>query len=227
MDKGWIRLAGIAGIIFFLLVAVPSFLSGSPPDPSDPSSKFVTYYQDNRSALITASLLGTLGDIFAVVFIGGLIFALRRLGASLVLLVAALSAFILTGALATTGGIFQIATAFRVSAAQHVDAETIRLLADASAIAFTLIGVSVAALLAAMALMFARVRFFPMWLAWVAGVGAVLEVVGAFSVYGTTGAFSPEGFLGLIFGLLPFAVFVVATSIIMVMRGDAIESSTA
>ena len=143
------------------------------------------------------------------------------------LIVAALAALILTGALAATGGIFTITAAFRVGGSQHADAETIRLLADGSAIAFTVLGPTIAAFLVATGLMMSKARHFPAWLAWVAWVGAALELVGSASVFSTSGAFSPEGALGLVFGLLPFAVFVLATSIVMVTRGDAMESATA
>ena len=226
MEKGWIRLAGIAGIIFILLVAIPGFASGAPPDPSDPSSKFLSYYQDHRSALIAATFLGVVADFFVVFFLGGLLMALRRLGGSPMLIVAALTALILTGAVATIGGLLSATAAFRVGGSQHVDAETIRLLSDGSAIAFTLLGPTIAGFLVATGVMMAKVRLFPAWLAWIAWVGAVLELIGSVGVFNTTGAFSPEGALGLVFGLLPFAVFVLATSIVMVTRGAAMDSAS-
>ena len=227
MDKGWIRIAGIMGIIFIVLVAVPGFATGAPPDPADPAAKYLSYYQDHRSAIIATTFLGALADFFVVFFLGGLLVALRRLGASPIFLIAALTALILTGGLATTGGLLTATAAFRVGGSAHVDAETIRLLADGSAIAFTLLGGGIAAFLVATGMMMKKARFFPTWLSWVAFVGALAEVVGTVSVFNATGQFSPEGFTGLLLGLLPFTVFVLATSIILLMRGNAMESATA
>jgi hypothetical protein len=227
MGKGWIRLAGIAGILFVVLVAIPGFASGSPPDPADPASKYLSYYQDHRSAIIAGTFIAAAANFFVVFFIGGLLSALRRLGGSALLLIAALTALILTGGIALLGGILTTLAAFRVGEAHHVDAETIRLLADGSSICFTLLGFTIAAWLAATGMLMSATRLFPTWLSWVAAVGAVLELVGTVALFSTTGAFSPGGPAGLLFGLLPFAVFTVGTSIVMVMRGDAMEGAGA
>jgi hypothetical protein len=173
MDKGWVRLAGVAGIIFIVLVAVPGFATGQPPDPSDPSAKFLSYYQDHRGAIMAATFFGAVADFFVVFFLGGLLMALRRLGGSGMLIVTALAALIITGALAAAGGLLMATAAFRVGEAQHIDAETLRALIDGSNIAFILLGPPIAAFFVATGAMMAKARFFPTWLAWVGWVGAL------------------------------------------------------
>ncbi|TMC46941.1 MAG: hypothetical protein E6J20_20450, partial [Chloroflexi bacterium] len=104
MGKMTTRLAGIAGILFVILIAVPGFASGAPPDTADGPAKFLAYVMHNRSALIVSGFLGAAADFFVVFFLGGLYVALRRLGASPVMLVASVIAIVLTGALASAGG---------------------------------------------------------------------------------------------------------------------------
>ena len=227
MDKSTIRVGGLAGILFVLLIAVPSFATGQPPDPGDPASKFLTYYQDHRTAIVAATFLGTVGTFFAAFYLGGLVAAFRRLGGAPALIVAAVTGLIISGALATAGGLFGAVAAYRVNRPQHVDAETVRALADAGAFSFTLIGLPLASFLAASALLMMKARFFPTWLAAFAGVAAALEAVGAAGVFADSGAFAPGGVLGLILGLLPLAIFLLATSVVMFVRGDSLEGSTA
>lgn len=227
MVKSSVRVGGIAGIFFVVLVAVPGFATSQPPDATDPASKFLAYYQDHRSALIASAFLGTAGIFFAAFYLGGLMVAFRRLGGAPALIVAAITGLIITGSVATAGALFTTTAAYRVNGAQHVDAETVRALADASAISFTLIGLPIAAFFAACGLIMVKARFFPAWLAAVAGIAAAAEVVGSAGVFATSGAFAPGGVLGLILGLLPFTLFVLATSIIMITRGDDMERSTA
>jgi uncharacterized protein DUF4386 len=220
-----VRTAGIAGIAFFVLIALPGFVTGSPPDPGDPATKFLSYATDHRSGIIAAGYLGVAANFFALAFLAGLIVALRRLGASPLLLVAAFGGLLLAGAANAAGTTLTLSSAFRLNGSQHIDAESVRMLTDASAISFTMIAFPIALFMLASGLMMQSARLFPNWLALVGMIGAAVELVGTLAVFSTTGAFSPEGPLGLVLGLLPFGIFVLATSIVMVMRGAAMESA--
>ena len=220
------RSAGIAGVIFVILIAVPGFASGAPPSTDDPAAKFATYIASNRSGLIFASIAGAAADFFVVFFLGGLYTALRRLGASAGLLIASLIAILLTGASAAAGGVIQAATAFRFNGPQHVDASIAQLAVDISAMAFVLAGFTLAAFLLVTAAMMSTAGRFPRWLAWVGFIGAPLEVIGVLTAVGTSGFFGLEGPAGLVFGLLPFGIFMLSTSIVMIVRGAAIDGAT-
>src|SRR5258708_30352806 len=71
------RTTGLIGIVFVLMVAVPGFAAGSPPDPDAPAAKFLTYYQSNRSAILAGSFIPTGGLMLGIFFIGGLVSPLR------------------------------------------------------------------------------------------------------------------------------------------------------
>src|SRR5258708_5746105 len=144
------RTTGLIGIVFVLMVAIPGFLAGQPPDPDAPASKFLTYYQSNRSALIAAQFIPTGGLILGIFFIAGLVSTLRRAEATPTPLpIVTFTGFAFTGILATLGGIVTAGAAFRMGGAQHIDAETLRFASDFSNMSFTLIGFPLAAFLLA------------------------------------------------------------------------------
>src|SRR5205807_5540985 len=87
MGKVSTRAAGIAGIFFVLLIALPGFASGAPPDTDKPATEFLKYVQENRSGILVGDFFGGLADVCVVFFIGSLIMALRRHGAAPLLLI--------------------------------------------------------------------------------------------------------------------------------------------
>lgn len=221
MEKKFLpaRAAGIAGIIFVVAAAVPGFASGSPPDPSDPAAKFLSYYHDNRSALITAALLGMIGTFFAFFFFAKLISALRRAdGETGALTLVAVVSIAVVATMAAIGGILSATAAFRLGGAEHIDAVTLVAFNDAASITFALLGVPLAAFFASQGLLMMGTRLLPAWLAVLTLVMAALEFVGSFTVLSTTGFFSPGGPAGLFLGLLPLAIVVLSTSIVMLVR---------
>lgn len=168
MEKKFLpaRAAGIAGIIFVVAAAVPGFASGSPPDPSDPAAKFLSYYHDNRSALITAALLGMIGTFFAFFFFAKLISALRRAdGETGALTLVAVVSIAVVATMAAIGGILSATAAFRLGGAEHIDAVTLVAFNDAASITFALLGVPLAAFFASQGLLMMGTRLLPAWLA--------------------------------------------------------------
>jgi hypothetical protein len=213
------RVAGICGILFFVGVAVPGFATGGPPDPSDPAAKWLAYYTDHHSGLVATPLFAMFGTFFAFFFFAKLISTLREAEpAPRPLTMVAIISVSVTAAMAAVGGILAAAAAFRLGTSEHVDAVTLLALNDASAITLTLLGVPVAAFFAAEGVLIRSSGRLPAWLGVVYLVAALLELVGPFSLLSTTGAFSPNGIAGLFFGLLPLAVVIISTSIVMLAR---------
>ena len=220
------KTTGLIGIVFVLMVAIPGFLAGSPPDPDAPASKFLTFYQSNRSALLAGTFIPTGGVILGIFFISGLVSALRRSEATPTPLpIVAFTGFVFTGFLATLGGVVTAGAAFRMGGAQHIDAETLRFASDFANISFTLIGFPAAAFFLASGLVMRASTAFPGWLAVLGWVCAVLAVVGTFGLFATSGAFAPGGALGLLLGLAPFVVFALATSIYMIVRSARLDAA--
>ena len=226
MGKMWIRLAGITGIVVVLLVAIPPFTSGSFPDTAASASQFASYVANNRTTLIITAYTAAAADFFLVFFLGVLYVALRRMGASAILLVASLAAIILAAAMDTFPGALEAGLAFRFTGAQHVDATVARMIFDASSMAFGMLDFTLAAFLITTGAMMARASHFPTWLAGVAYGAAVLQLIGTFTVFGTSGFFSLEGFGATLLGTVPFSIFVVITSILMIFRAAAMNRAT-
>ena len=221
------RVAGIAGILFVVATAAPGFATGSPPDPGDPASKFLSFVADNRSALILAQVLAMVGSFFAFFFFAKLISVLRRVGGDgNPLTMVGLISIAVVATLAALSGVFQVAAAFRVARGEHIDAITVQAFVDASSICGAFLGLPFAAFFTSQGLLMRASRA-PAWLgiAWI--VAGALEAVGTFTVLSTTGGFSPQGAAGLIVGLLPFGLVTLATSITMLVRPGAFDEEEA
>jgi hypothetical protein len=222
------RTAGIAGILFFVGVAIPGFVSGGPPDGSDPAAKFLTYYQSNRSALIVSDFLATVATFFALFFFAKLITTLRRAeGEPGTLSVAAIIAISMVATMATIGGVISAATAFRVGGAEHIDAVTLVALNDASNIVFVLLGIPLAAFFVAQGYLIIATKQLPQWLGILMLVAATLEALGSLAILSTSGFFSPNGASGFVLSLLPLGVVVIATSIVMLARPARFDGAVA
>ena len=217
------RIAGIAGIVFVVATAVPGFAAGSPPDPGDPASKFLSYASSNRSALIVAQALAMVGTFFGIFFFAKLISAMRRIGgAGNPLTLAGMISIAVVATLASVGGVLQVVAAFRLNAGEHLDAITVQALSDASALSFAFIGMPFAAFFVSQGLL-VRASRAPGWLGIMWLVAGALEAVASFTILSSTGFFSPEGAAGLFLGLLPFGLTVLATSITMLVRPGAFD----
>ena len=222
------RVAGIAGIVFFVATAIPGFATGGPPDPSDPAAKWLAYFTDHHTGIVTADLIGVLGSFFAIFFFAKLITTLRSAeGEGGPLSVAAIIAITIVAVMATVGAVLSVTAAFRLGTSEHVDAVTLVALSDASAITFTFLGMPLAAFFAAEGIVARSTGRLPAWLGIVYLVAAVLEIVGTLAVLSTTGFFSPQGPAGLVLGLLPLAVVVIGTSIVMLVKPERFDGPAA
>ena len=68
MSDRAVRWAGVAGIVFVVLVVITIVVSGSPPMGDDAVSKIRDYYIDHRSSLLWANLVGIVGIPFILWF---------------------------------------------------------------------------------------------------------------------------------------------------------------
>src|SRR5437762_2377401 len=68
MSDRSIRIAGLAGVVFVVMILITVFSTGSMPMVDDPVSKIRAYFVDHRSALLVSQLLGMLATPFALWF---------------------------------------------------------------------------------------------------------------------------------------------------------------
>ena len=69
MTERTVRWAGVAAIIFVVLILITVFSGGQPPDADAAVDKIRTFLIDNRSTLLLSNLLGLIGIPFVVWFV--------------------------------------------------------------------------------------------------------------------------------------------------------------
>ena len=209
MNDRMIRWAGVAGIVFVILIVVTIAISGSPPMGDDAVSKIRNYYIDHRSGLLWANLLG----VIAIPFILWFAVVLREMFRG-DRLTSALGTFSLAGILVTAplvlvGGALNVSVIYVDGAARTYQPDTLRLMYEAQTLAFVAAsaGLVIFALGAALAIRRSgALPGFTMWLAWLAVLG---NVVAIFAVLDAGSAMI--GFAGV----ATFVLFVLVAGITM------------
>ncbi|GEM_PF-959473 len=208
------RLGAIGGIVFVVLVVVSTFIAPGPPKASDPVEKITTYFTDHRSAILLSGYLGSLALIPVIVFIAALYALLRDAeGLSGGLALASFGSALITGVFATMTGVLNSVLAFT---GRDADAATIRGLYNLDQMAGTFIWFPLVAWLLFASLVMLRMAGGYRWVGWLGMLEAIVGLLSGASL-ARSGFFALGGILGLI-AFLIFAVWVLATSILMLMR---------
>jgi hypothetical protein len=208
------RIGGIGGIVFVVLVIVATFIAPMPPKVSDSAEKITAYFADHRGVILLSGYLGGLALIPAVLFIAALYALLRDTeGMSGGLALASFASALITGVFATMPSVLTSALAFT---GRDADAATMRGIYNLDQIAGTFIWFPLVAWLLFASLVMMRMGSGFRWVGW---LGILEAIVGLFSgaSLARNGFFALGGILGLI-GLLIFAIWVLATSILMLMQ---------
>lgn len=210
-ERHEIRWGGFAGLAYAVAAVVAYFLAGSPPRVDDSQTTITSFFADHRGQLMAQAILTSLAAVSLVWFAAALSQALRERMPRSDVPGAVLGGATLVAGLLFLGTIISATLAFRAS----VPATTVTLF-TASAVLFTLTGIAAALPLAAASVGIAVTGVVPRWMAWFAGVAAVLEVVGAFGIINDTGNFVPGGPYMTMVPFLVSTAWVVGTSLFMV-----------
>jgi hypothetical protein len=220
MDKQGGRLAGISGILFVVLIYAgvilgdTGILGGLPEPPPDAGGEeFLAYFTSSHSALLLKSYLVSLGFCCFLIFLVGLYNAvwgaeeqrLRMLG------LVAFGSGVTATALQLASQALQWAGAS--SAQKGLEPQTASVLREIGTILWLTAWFPLAILLAATALGAAATHaLLPRWLGWAAG-GLAVGFLGVALLM----AVSPDSLIW-IFVYMLFALWIIATSIIMIGR---------
>jgi hypothetical protein len=208
--KDHVKLAGYAGLVFVVLTVIAiALIAGGEPDPDATAQEIRTFFEDDRSTILLAVVLGLIGT---VLFLSWAIVARRVVGrgatgdtAGTMLLVGAIVGAVsgLAGDLVATAPLWIEGALADIGDDVLVYSWGLRFLFyGLSMVGIVLIGAAIAA--AAL-----RDRLLPSYVGWVGALVAILAVVGLFLPLGTAPAM--VGFLGYL-GLL---VVVLLASITM------------
>lgn len=195
------RLAPLSGVVFVVLLVVSFIVSGSTPSPDDPPQQVTSFWQDNDSKEIIASILGALAAVFLVWFAGSIREGIARSEGGFGRLgTTAFGGFLImaVGGLAFSG--FSFAAA---DTAGDVPATVTQTLSVLNGDFFFMIGAGQLIALAALAAATLRHGFLPRWLGFVMIALAVLS-------------FTPVGFIAF----LAFLVVALIVSVILYRGQD-------
>lgn len=211
------RIAGISGLVVFVLSVLTGVLGGDTPLAGDSVEDIRSYLAEDQNMHKAGLVFSVLILPFAAVFFAGLFHKIRESDRAHngAWAIAAAIGGVLLGAAAGIGD--TILAALLLRGGEGLDDSTLRALWDAQMIGYSSTGVAITVLVVAPAIPTLRHKIWPMWhgiLGLIVGVAGLLTVI---SLVSDSNGGSALGFLGFI-GL---ALWLLATSILMIVDKDA------
>jgi len=211
-DAKWERWSALGGVVFVVLTVAAGFLPGTPPKTSDSSAKIADFVHDHRDAIRWQSVLGALGTIALLWFLGAVWRVLRRAeGGDPRLTVVAVLGAVFAAVLGAVGAIM-LSVIGIVGVGGAGSAANLRTLYVLSTnLAFGVV-IGVAVFLAAFSVVIVRTGVFPRWLGWIGLLIALVAVASSGVLASTRDAFFDLGFGGFVGS----SVWVLIVSVMMV-----------
>jgi hypothetical protein len=210
-----IRWGGIAGIGAVLLGIIGGIMMGGAPKVTDSTGVIASYFLDHRGQIMTGAVLYAIAIALFVWFGAALSTAFRRADET-----SDLPAVVLAGVILVSAIAFVAISVF--AGATYAMTGHPSLLPFAAGpytivtVMGTITGVAVALTLAAAALAIAHTHVFPMWMAWFAGIVALVRLLAAFPAGVTGGALMPGGWLQTWVPGVLTVLWVLAASVLLV-----------
>jgi hypothetical protein len=211
------RWGGLAGIGAVILAIIARIVMGGAPRSTDTMGVIASYLNDNRGRILLAVILYSMAITLFLWFGATLATAFRRADDTSDAPTVALAGFTLVSALAFLAiSMFGAATyALTVHAGLLILAAVPY---STSTVMATIAGVAMALPLAAVAIAIMRTHVFPMWMAYFAGVVALVSLVAAFTVWATKGAWAPGGWVPTYIPLVLLGIWILAASGMLVQE---------
>jgi hypothetical protein len=213
-EMRWGGLAGIGAVIFAIVARI---VMGGAPRSTDTMGVIASYLNDNRGRILLAALLYSIAIALFLWFGATLATAFRRADDASDAPAVILAGFTLVSALAFVAiSMFGAATyALTVHAGLLILAAVPY---STSTVMATIAGVAMALPLAAVAMANMRTRVFPMWMAYFAGIVALISLVAAFTVWATKGAWAPGGWIPTYIPMVLLGLWILAASGLLVQE---------
>jgi hypothetical protein len=219
-DRGtgarWGAATGIFSVVLFLvgfLVITPK-----PPRADAGAQAFASYYVEHQDAIRIGMVVVTLSSFFLVWFVGTLRSALADAEGPN----GRLTSISFAGGVATFGFFIVAITAIAVAAyhPDEVDANLTRALNDAALLAAVPVAAALTAFFGAAACVIYRFGGLPRWSGTLAAIATALQPLALTGIFTDSGAFAPDGAIGLFAPVVGIGLGVIALSIGM-LRGPA------
>jgi hypothetical protein len=196
MSDRVIRAAGLAAVLFVVLILISAFVAGAPPSADASADKIRAFLVDHRSALLISNFLGLLAIplvVWFVVVLREVVLGDRLANA---LGTAAVAGILITAPMAMAGGAISVSPLYADGVAGKLGDDTVRIVFEAQNLLFASTSAGIVLFAVAAALAIRRSGALPAYTMWVGLLAAALNVVAMFSTL-SAGA-SGVGFLGLI-----------------------------
>lgn len=219
----WDRVALGGGLAFGVLSIAAIFTAPSLPESDAPAAELAASYVANQTGHLISTYCSGLGAIAFLIFLGGLSGILRQAmgkGSSVPLLVfggGVATVLLILAAQATYAGTALIAEADGVTPA------VVRGLDGLVPALMLFSGFPRVVFLAASALAIMQTRIAPRWAGWLGLAVAGVNLIGTFAYFDIDGAPGMFGFLGVAL----FTLWVLVTSLTLVLRNDSRQPVTA
>ena len=211
------RSAGYAGIAFVVLAIIGAFVPGVLPPLSSSPTDLAAYVDAHRIMLVLGAWISFPAGAFFLWFIVGLRAYLRQTrGQDEGLPTYALVAGVVTVAVAIVSAIFQFVLGFEGSATLGRDG--VVAMYAATSLSGTFVSAPLAIFVVACALSMRRHHSAPAWLVNLGYLTFAGSAVSSLCVFFSSGAMAPGGVVSLILGFLLFAIWIVATSLTLIMN---------
>ena len=198
------RYAPLAGVVFFVLVAISFVLSSETPAVDDSTREVVSYWTENEGKEMASAVVGAWATVFFVWFAASWRSLISRAeGGS-----GRLASIVFGGALIFAAGLLS-ALSIEFAAAESagdVPAPVTQTLSVLYSDFFFPLAGGFALFLLGSAVAIVRTRVLPVWLGWIA---LVIGIV----------ALTPLGFFGFIGGM----IWILVASVVLFLRGDEPE----
>jgi hypothetical protein len=210
----WDRITALAGLLFIVLIVV-SFFTPSTPDSGTSAEELAAAITADRAGHQMSLLLGFLGDIAFLVFLGGLWSRFRRYEGTGGMMAGlfGLAGAVFAATILVSEGLYLAL----VQAAESADPSVLPAIATLDYwLGICVVPAGVAMMIGATAAILST-HALPAWLGYVAGLNAVLLVLSLGAVFETDDETVLVG-IGGFGGFLLFLIWVLATSIMLLMR---------
>ena len=206
-----LRWGGLAGVGAVILAIIARLVMGGAPRSTDTMGVIASYMNGNRGRILLAVILYSAAIALFLWFGATLATAFRRADDMSDAPAVVLAGFTLVSAIAFVAiSMFGAATyALTVHAGLLILAAVPYSVATVMG---TIAGIAMALPLAAVAMAIMRTHVFPMWMAYFAGIVALISLVSAFTVWATRGAWAPGGWVPTYIPMVLLGLWILAAS---------------
>jgi hypothetical protein len=168
------RWGGVAGIGAVVLAAVASLIMGSPPAITGSTGSIAVFLSDHRGQILTGALLYAVAIVLLLWFGAALATAFRRADENSDASWVVLAGYILVGAIGFINMSAVAGMTYAMTA--HPELQGLAVIPfTAITVVGTVAGIALALPMGASAVAIARTHVFPVWMAWFAGLVALIR----------------------------------------------------